>query len=118
VMLGVLSEGRADPSAPEVRLMAANAEAVLRDDGPLITTRRFADGELPADLVTVAVSETPDPLHAEIADRVAALVGSTPVVVPGADHHESYLRRPALIAGFLGGGRQPALGDPGDIPPQ
>jgi pimeloyl-ACP methyl ester carboxylesterase len=101
VMLGVLSEGRADLSAPEVKLMEANAEAALRDDGPLITTRAFVAGELPAGLVTVAVSETPDPTHGEIADRIAALIGKSPVRVPGADDHEIYLSRPDLIADFL-----------------
>jgi hypothetical protein len=107
VMLGILSAGGADLSAPEVKLMEANAEAALRDDGPLITTRAFVRGELPAGLVTVAVSETPNPLHAEIADRVAALVGSAPVVVPGADDHEIYLSRPAVIADFLVGAGTP-----------
>jgi pimeloyl-ACP methyl ester carboxylesterase len=107
VMLGVLSEGRADLSAPEVKLMEVNAEAALRDDGPLITPRGFVPGEWPAGLVTVAVSETPNPLHAEIADRVAALVGSAPVVVTGADDHESYLSRPDVIADFLVGARTP-----------
>jgi pimeloyl-ACP methyl ester carboxylesterase len=101
VMLGVLSEGRADLSAPQVKLMAANAEAVLRDDSPLITRRGFVPGELPAGLVTVAVSETVDPVHAEIAARVAGLAGSAPVVVSGADDHEIYVSRPGLIADFL-----------------
>ena len=32
VALDVLSEGRADHSAPQVKLMEANAEAILRDD--------------------------------------------------------------------------------------
>jgi pimeloyl-ACP methyl ester carboxylesterase len=103
VMLDVLSEGRADHSAPEVKLMEANAEAALRDDGPLITTRSFAAGELPADLITIAVSEAPDPLHAQIADRIAALVGSAPAIVPGADDHEIYFRNPTVMADFLTG---------------
>jgi pimeloyl-ACP methyl ester carboxylesterase len=101
VMLDVLSEGRADHTDPAVKAMEANAEAALRDDGPLITTRAFAAGELPSGLVTVAMSETPDPLHAAIAERVAALVGSAPVVVPGADHHEIYVSRPDVMADFL-----------------
>ncbi len=101
VLLGVLSEGRADLSAPEVKLMEANAEAMLRDDGPLITTRAFAPGELPAGRVTIAVSESPDPMHLEIATRVAALTGAAPVHVAGADDHEIYLSRPEVIAGFL-----------------
>jgi hypothetical protein len=101
VMLDVLSEGRADHAAPEVKLMEANAEAALRDDGPLVTTRGFAPGELPADLVTVAVSEQPNPLHGEIAERIAALVGSAPVVVPGADDHDIYFRNPEVMAEFL-----------------
>ena len=101
VMLGVLSEGRADLSAPEVKLMEANAEAALRDDGPLITTRAFRSGELPAGRVTIAVSESPDPMHGAIATRLAALTGGVPVHVPGADDHEAYLSRPGVVAAFL-----------------
>ncbi len=101
VMLGVLSEGRADLSDPRVKLMEANAEAALRDDGPLITTRAFGPGELPAGRVTIAVSASPDPLHGEIADRLAALVGTAPARVEGADDHEAYLSHPDLIADFL-----------------
>jgi hypothetical protein len=102
VMLGVLSQGRADLTAPEVRRMEANAEAVLRDDSPLLTTRSFAPGELPATgLVTVATSEAPDELHAAIAARVAELTGGAPVVVGGADDHEIYLSRPEILADWL-----------------
>jgi len=98
-MLGVLSEGRADLSDPAVKLMEANAEAALRDDGPLITARGFT--ELPPDLVTVATSETPNPLHAEIADRVAALSGRPVAVVSGADDHEIYVKNPEILATWL-----------------
>ena len=103
VMLGVLSEGRADLAAPEVRRMEANAEAVLRDDSPLLTTRSFAPGELPATgLITVATSEAPNELHAAVAATVAGLVGQEPVVVRGADDHEIYLSRPEILADWLG----------------
>ncbi|HET6533837.1 MAG TPA: alpha/beta fold hydrolase [Actinoplanes sp.] len=101
VMLGILSEGRADLSSPEVKRMAVNAEAALRDDGPRTPLRGFAPGELPAGRTTVAVGETADPLHADIAARIAALVSSAPVVVPGADDHEVYLSRPDVMAAFL-----------------
>ena len=100
-MLGVLSEGRADLSSPGVRRMEVNAEAVLRDDSPLITTRAFGPGELPAGLVTIAVSEDPDPLHGAVAARLGELTGRPPVTVPGADDHEVYLSRPAVLADFV-----------------
>lgn len=101
VMLGVISGGQADLSAPEVKLMEANAEAAVRDDGPLITARSFGPGELPGGLVTVAHSSSPSALHREIAGRVAALAGTTPVVVAGATDHEVYLSDPAVLATFL-----------------
>jgi pimeloyl-ACP methyl ester carboxylesterase len=102
VMLGVLSEGQADLTAPQVRRAEVNAEAVVRDDSPLITTRAFAPGELPATgLVTVATSEKPHELHAAIAARLGELIGSAPVPVPGADDHEVYQSRPEVLAGFL-----------------
>jgi pimeloyl-ACP methyl ester carboxylesterase len=117
VMLGVLSEGRADLSSPAVSLMSANAEAVLRDDGPLITTRAFRAGEFPAGLVTVAVSESPDPMHGEIADRIAALTGETPVRLAGAGDHEIYLSRPDAVADFLAARFRPRPGPGGAARP-
>ena len=84
-----------------MRQAERNAEAILRDDGPLITTRAFVAGELPADRVTIAVSESPDPLHEDIAHRIAALVGREPVRVPDARDHEVYLDHPEVLAAFL-----------------
>ncbi|MEU8231640.1 alpha/beta hydrolase [Actinoplanes sp. NPDC048967] len=101
VLLDVLSEGRADHSAPQVTAMMANAEAMLRDDGHFIVNRGFAPGELPAELVTIAVGEQPDPLHSAIAATIAGLVGQEPVVVKGADDHEVYLFRPEILADWL-----------------
>jgi len=101
VMLGVLSGGRADLSSPAVRRMERNAEAALRDDSPLITLHDFERGALSPDRVTVAVGAAPDPLHAEIAERLGDLIGAPPVVVRDADDHEIYLSRPEVLAGFL-----------------
>jgi pimeloyl-ACP methyl ester carboxylesterase len=101
VLLGVLSEGRADLDSPVVARMRVNAEAMLRDDGPVITLHAFAPGELPADRVTIAVGESPNPLHAAIAERLAAQLGTQPLVVAGADDHEVYLDRPAVLADAL-----------------
>jgi pimeloyl-ACP methyl ester carboxylesterase len=101
VMLGVLSGGRADLTSPAVRRMERNAEAVLRDDSPLLTTHVFGSGELPADRVTVAVGAEPDPLHGEIAARLGELTGKPPVTVPDADDHEIYVSRPEVLAAFL-----------------
>lgn len=101
VALDVLSEGRADHSAPQVELMAANAEAMLRDDSPHLATRGFAPGELPADIVTVVTGARPAPIHAAMAEAVGALIGKPPVVVPEADDHEVYILRPEVMADFL-----------------
>ena len=102
VMLGVISGGQADLSAPEVKLMEANAEAALRDDGPLITARTFAPGELPRDgLITVAHSRRPSDFHRDIAVLVAGLIDSDPVVVEAATDHEVYLSDPAVLADHL-----------------
>ena len=111
VVLHTLSEGRADLGSPTVKAAEANAEAMLRDDGPLITARAFGPGELPAGKVVVAVSEAPDPLHRAIAERVAALAGTRPVTVGGARSHEVYLDAPPILAGFLQH-RIPAPGRP------
>ena len=101
VMLDVLSDGRADPDSPVARRMVVNAEAVLRDDARIITTHAFAPGELPANRVTIAVGKGTDPLHAAIADRIAADLGRSPLVVEQADHHEVYLSRPTVLADAL-----------------
>ena len=101
VLLHTLSQGRADLDSPIVKMAEANAEAVLRDDGPLITARTFGPGELPAGRVVVALSETPDPLHRAIADRLAELTGHPPVTVAGAGSHEVYLEDPEVVADFV-----------------
>lgn len=102
VMLGVLSQGRADLGSAEVRRAEVNAEAALRDDSPLLTTRSFAPGELPTTgLITIATSAAPHELHAAIAARLGELIGSAPVPVPAADDHEVYLSRPEVLADFL-----------------
>lgn len=105
VMLGTISGGQADLSAPQVKLMDVNAEAAVRDDAPLITARRFEPGELPAGLVTVAVGGDPDPLHRGIAGVIAAQLGTGPVVVEAATDHEVYLSDVKVLADFLEGVR-------------
>jgi pimeloyl-ACP methyl ester carboxylesterase len=102
ITLEVISNGQADLDSPEVKRSSVNAEAMVRDDGPLITRREFAAGELPAEKVTIAISESPDPMHEAIGERLAALVGTACVRVPGADDHEIYLTRPDVIAGWIG----------------
>lgn len=101
VMLGIISNGAADPQAPAVRRTMVNAEAIVRDDGPLITRRTFAAGELPAGKVTIAVGERADPMHLEIAKTLAGLAGCPWLPVPGADDHEVYLSRPEVLAAWL-----------------
>jgi hypothetical protein len=98
----VLSGGRADFEAPEVLAALRNAEAAIRDDARQLTRRSFGPGDLPADKVTLAVSEQPDPMHLEIAERLAKLIGREPVRVAGADDHEVYLKRPRVLAEWLG----------------
>jgi pimeloyl-ACP methyl ester carboxylesterase len=101
VVLHTLSDGRADLDSPIVKAAEANAEAMLRDDGPYITAHAFGPAELPAGKVTVAVSTAPDPLHQAIAERIAGLTQSRPVTVDGAGHHEIYLDNPQILADFL-----------------
>jgi pimeloyl-ACP methyl ester carboxylesterase len=101
VVLHTLSGGSADLDSPIVKAAEANAEAMLRDDGPYITAHAFRPGELPAGKVTVAVGAAPDPLHQAIAERIAELTGDRPVTIDGAGHHEVYLDDPRVLADFL-----------------
>ncbi|MGN9913872.1 alpha/beta fold hydrolase [Phytohabitans sp. LJ34] len=101
VMLAIISNGAADPDSPQVRRSIVNAEAIVRDDGPLITRRTFAVGELPAGKVTVAVGERADPMHLEIAKMLAEITGTPYVAVPGADDHEVYLNEPEVLAAWV-----------------
>ena len=103
VVLDVLSEGRADHDAPLVLQSERNAEAMLRDDGVHIVWHRLAAERLPADKITLAVTEGPSPLHAEIAERLGEALGRPPVVLTGAQEHEDYLLRPAAAAASLVG---------------
>jgi pimeloyl-ACP methyl ester carboxylesterase len=99
-MLDVLSEGRADHTAPLAQAMAVNAEAALRDDARIITRHVFTPGELPADRVTIAIGAAADPLHAAVAEQFAIELGRLPLVVADADH-EVYLSRPEVLADAL-----------------
>lgn len=102
VMLDVLTDGHANPDAPEIKRSMINAEAIVRDDGPLITRRSFAAGELPAGKVAIAIRESTDPMFQAIAECLAEIVGRPYEQVPGADDHEVYLHNPELIAAWLG----------------
>jgi pimeloyl-ACP methyl ester carboxylesterase len=99
-MLDVLSEGRADHDDPLVVHMRRNAEAAIRDDAALITAQPF-DDRLSAAAVTVAISREPNPLHGDIAHRLAGLSGRPVAVVAEADDHEIYLSRPDVLARWL-----------------
>lgn len=90
IMLEAMS---ADPT-PET---LANIEAMVRDDGPIITRHVFGPGEPPADRCRVAIGSGAGPLHAAVADRLGLPV----IVVEGADDHETYLTRPGVIAAAL-----------------
>lgn len=108
VMLGVLSEGRADLDSPAVKMQMVNAEAVLRDDGRFIVNHAFAPGELPADRVTIAVGKGVNPLHAAIAERFEAELGRPTLVVDEAEDHEIYFSRPEVLATALAGRSTPS----------
>jgi pimeloyl-ACP methyl ester carboxylesterase len=103
VVLDVLSEGRADHDAPLVRQSERNAEAMLRDDGVHIVWHRLAADRLPADKITLAVTEGASPLHAEIAERLGEALGRPPVVLAETHEHEDYLLRPTVAAAGLVG---------------
>ena len=103
VVLDVLSEGRADHDAPLVRQSERNAEAMLRDDGVHIVWYQLAAERLPADKVTLAVTAGASPMHAEIAERLGAALGRSPVVLADTREHEDYLLQPtAAAAGLVG----------------
>ena len=101
VMLHVLSEGRADLGSPAAQRQLVNAEPALRDDARIITTHVFGPDELPADRVTVAVGRGTSPLHAGIAEALAARLGRPPLVVEAAMDHEVYLTEPDVLADAL-----------------
>ena len=101
VIVNVLRNGAADLEAPEVKRSAVNAEAIVRDDGPLITRREFAAGELPAGTVTIAVGESTDPMFESIAEGLSELTARPYERVPGAHHHEVYLTDPDVLADWI-----------------
>ena len=89
--------------------MEANAEAALRDDGPLMTDPELRGPAIAAGLVTVAASGRASPLHAEIAVRLADLIDANPLVIEAAHDHEIYVTAAEVLADLLatrgGGGR-------------
>ncbi len=101
VMLDALSEGRADHSAPLVKQSEKNAEAALRDDGPHLVRYLPSVDHLPADKLTLAVTEGASPLHREIAEILGEALGRPPVVLAGAQEHEDYLLAPVRSAALI-----------------
>jgi pimeloyl-ACP methyl ester carboxylesterase len=101
VLLDVLSEGRADHSAPLVKQAERNSEAMLRDDGPYLVRYQPSIDHLPADKLTLAVTEGASPLHREIAEILGAALSRPPVVLAGAQEHEDYLLVPDRSADLI-----------------
>jgi pimeloyl-ACP methyl ester carboxylesterase len=96
VMLMIMSGGAAELADGRVERMRRNAEAALRDDGPIITAHRLHPSAGAAD-VTVATGPSPDALLGQIAAVLADEFGTTVRLVPDADDHEIYLSRPEVL---------------------
>ncbi|GAB3933862.1 alpha/beta hydrolase [Kribbella albertanoniae] len=101
VLLAALSDGAADPESPQVRRFLRNAEAMVRDDGQLITRREFTSHDLRAARVTIATSKATAPFLAAIAQRLATLANTEVEHVPEATDHEVYLTDPEVFARWL-----------------
>jgi hypothetical protein len=104
ILLDLMAGGRADRESPVYRAALRNAEALVRDDGAIITRTAFGPGELPADKCVIAIGKGASPLHAGIAEALAELLDKPTMVVDDADEHEIYLTRPEVLAGVLGVG--------------
>lgn len=104
-----MSGGHADLDSPAIQQLARNAEPLIRDEGRLIVRRRFAHGEVPAERVVIAIGERADPLHVMISEHLGTFLQRPVVRVPGADHHEIYVTRPEVLAGWLASRTQTQL---------
>ncbi len=104
ILLDLMAGGRADRESPVYRAALRNAEALVRDDGAIITRTAFGPGELPPDRCVIAIGKGASALHAGIAEALAELLDKPTVVVDDADEHEIYLTRPEVLAGVLGAG--------------
>jgi len=100
-MLKGMTGGQIDPGDPAMIRSSRNAEAIVRDDAPLITQRRFRDDELPTAKVRVAIGGRPNPLLCAIAESLAASLNISLVTVPEADTHEIYVTKPSVLADWL-----------------
>ncbi len=98
VLLSILFGEDVDPEDPDVARQLRNAEAAVRDDTRVITRHTFEPGSLRGARATVAVGREPDALLGQIADRLAADIGTPKVVVDRAGHHEVYLEDPRVLA--------------------
>ena len=106
IMTMTMSGGAADLQAPAVQRMRRNAEAALRDDGPIITAHPLQPRPGEA-AVVIATGARPDPLLGQIAAALATAFGTSVWSVPDADDHEIYLSAPHVLAAALGA-RAPA----------
>jgi pimeloyl-ACP methyl ester carboxylesterase len=59
IPLDLIAGGRADRGSPVYRAALRNAEALVRDDGAIITRTAFGPGEVPADKCVVAIGKGP-----------------------------------------------------------
>ena len=101
VLLQSISGGRADFTAPTVRRMARNAEALIRDDGRAIVCRAFDPAELSGRRIHIAIGEDADPAHVAMSEGLAAIIGQSVERVPGAFDHEVYLTDPEVLTAWL-----------------
>lgn len=99
LQLAIISDGQADLDSPEVAAQMVNAEAAVRDDGPVITRHEFAPGALPASRIRLARSAGTSALHAAVIDGLVAAHGLRVEMVEGAADHEVYLSAPEVLAG-------------------
>ncbi len=101
IMMMTMSGGTADLQAPAVHRMRRNAEAALRDDGPIITSHPLRPRPGAADVI-IATGGRPEPLLAQIAAVLATAFGTDVWPVPDADDHEVYLSAPHVLAAAFG----------------
>jgi pimeloyl-ACP methyl ester carboxylesterase len=97
VLRMIMSAGHADLNAPLVQQMRRNAEAALRDDGPIITGHRLDPVPNSVEVV-IATGETPGPLLGQVASALGRRYGTDVWVIAQAHDHEVYLSAPEVLA--------------------
>lgn len=102
VLMAAMGVPTDELDSPLIQRLARNAEAMIRDDASFVL-HDVPLGQVPADLITIAIGETSNALHETLAELLAEAFAQPVHRVPDAHEHEVYLFAPNVLGAWLDG---------------